>query len=760
MNYYGERCLAQQPQPPHIGNLKEPPGSSTGGQPSSKPPKKGGFVKTVMGVSLVGVGGAIAYAWYDQEFRKKLKGNIPYSEGVIDAIFTYLPDSPAVPAPYISNTSDSKFPQLGKDSKIQDQQLLPRLKESPEKIGVSQPPLPTPPVVPPKPTKEKPKDKLDQKQKLEEEAKAQEAAKKKQEEEAEAEARRKQEEEEARFRAAAKRKQEEDERDALERKLREKEEARRRQAEKESNIAAENASLEVNLENIIEACDATIRKALEAEDVLIEATKQHTDLLKIAMYENSSVKDEETQWQSVAKAFDKREEAMKMGEEVIKAAKENLDKLRQAIDSGRESVNTKQNKALAAANEKLTQLTTAFSQKVNEVSKVESESRVISKYKDLVDKARTQFKKEMESITPDVKIGKGPKLSEDELNALLAHAHRRVEQLQKQTAELLAMEGQRIQMALAEQRDEDELITQARVQQERQKLLDEFAVMKDKWEADAQVQFEIELRRNLARQTAAHSEHLQEIIRQQEERLLRTFEQELHMRILEDRKRFEGELSGRINGIEAAIAARAESEMQAKEAQALWLACVSLNGALRLGNEEGKTWEEQLKPLEKEVDKVFFAAKNNPFVCLILETIPEKALKRGVFTEENLKDRFKKVSSVAKKVALIDETGGKLSKYFLSYIQSKFIVSRVYAKEHGSSVDLDNMDTFQICSHAEYWLERNDIEQALKFMNQLHGESRRVAADWIEEARLLLETRQATYSVMAFASSTGLGTLF
>jgi hypothetical protein len=36
-------------------------------------------------------------------------------------------------------------------------------------------------------------------------------------------------------------------------------------------------------------------------------------------------------------------------------------------------------------------------------------------------------------------------------------------------------------MALAEQRDEDELITQARVQQERQKLLDEFAVMKDKW---------------------------------------------------------------------------------------------------------------------------------------------------------------------------------------------------------------------------------------------------------------------------------------
>lgn len=200
--------------------------------------------------------------------------------------------------------------------------------------------------------------------------------------------------------------------------------------------------------------------------------------------------------------------------------------------------------------------------------------------------------------------------------------------------------------------------------------------------------------------------------------------------------------------------------MVAREAQELWLACVALNGAIQTGNETGKTWEEQLTPLEQEIDTVFCAAKNNPFVCLVLESIPEQALTRGVYTEGNLKERFTKVSRTARRVALIDETGGSLAKFLFSYLQSMIVFPSVHAKENGDSVDILNLDTFQICSHAKYWLDKNDIEQALKFMNHLNGESRLVANDWIEEARLLLETRQATYTLMAFASSTGLGTLF
>lgn len=45
-------------------------------------------------------------------------------------------------------------------------------------------------------------------------------------------------------------------------------------------------------------------------------------------------------------------------------------------------------------------------------------------------------------------------------------------------------------------------------------------------------------------------------------------------------------------------------------------------------------------------------------------------------------------------------------------------------------------------------------------MNQLKGESRKAAGDWIVQARLHLETKQAADALLAFASATGLGNLF
>lgn len=77
--------------------------------------------------------------------------------------------------------------------------------------------------------------------------------------------------------------------EAVDRKLREKEEARRRQAEKEEEVAAENAALEVILESLSDVCDGSVRKASEVQNAIVEATKQHTELLKTAMDDTSNV---------------------------------------------------------------------------------------------------------------------------------------------------------------------------------------------------------------------------------------------------------------------------------------------------------------------------------------------------------------------------------------------------------------------------------------------------------------------------------------
>ena len=75
----------------------------------------------------------------------------------------------------------------------------------------------------------------------------------------------------------------------------------------------------------------------------------------------------------------------------------------------------------------------------------------------------------------------GKKLSEQELNSLIAHTHRRIEQLQHQLANHLALEKERIQQALESQRQADESVCDRRIQDEAQKIQNSTDLEKQKW---------------------------------------------------------------------------------------------------------------------------------------------------------------------------------------------------------------------------------------------------------------------------------------
>lgn len=75
----------------------------------------------------------------------------------------------------------------------------------------------------------------------------------------------------------------------------------------------------------------------------------------------------------------------------------------------------------------------------------------------------------------------GKKLTEAELNSLIAHAHRRIDQLQKQLAEQIAMETQRTQKAIEQQKAEGENLAADLVKKEVERLQNEFSLEKQKW---------------------------------------------------------------------------------------------------------------------------------------------------------------------------------------------------------------------------------------------------------------------------------------
>lgn len=58
-----------------------------------------------------------------------------------------------------------------------------------------------------------------------------------------------------------------------------------------------------------------------------------------------------------------------------------------------------------------------------------------------------------------------------------------------------------------------------------------------------------------------------------------------------------------------------------------------------------------------------------------------------------------------------------------------------------------------------YCVDRGNFTQALRYANLLQGASRNIAADWIDETRLLLETQQAINVLLTHAATSGLAFL-
>ena len=154
------------------------------------------------------------------------------------------------------------------------------------------------------------------------------------------------------------------------------------------------------------------------------------------------------------------------------------------------------------------------------------------------------------------------------------------------------------------------------------------------------------------------------------------------------------------------------------------------------------------------------AGNNHPFVESVVASVPEQAALRGVWTEEALLERFTKVYRMGRRTAMIDETGGSLFKFLISYLQAVFVFRASKPIKDDDEVNLENLDTFTLLDSARHSLDNGDLEQTIRYMNQLKGEPRRVAADWIREARLLLEARQAANALLAHASAHGLGSLY
>lgn len=408
-------------------------------------------------------------------------------------------------------------------------------------------------------------------------------------------------------------------------------------------------------------------------------------------------------------------------------------------------------------------------QKQATVERAQFNAQVTSQYKELIQQGRERFKQELAGLSPAVSNWtkkRSESLSSEDLNALIVHAHRRMQQLTARIAELEAMEGSRLETALRAQASREEGQLAMAVGREMERAQEAFGRQLAAEGAALAVAHEAELKRALTRQAAAHSEHIAELLRAQQAAVERQHDLVAREALVAERGRMRASIEGwrmRVEGLEAAVEGRADAELQAREAQDLWIACHALHGVLAATHAPAALGDGVTPPLARYLASFQEAAQpaSLPVVRTFLDSVPSSARDQGVCTAQFLAKRFERLKTVCRRVAMVEETGAPLLMYAVSWLRSVFMLAPSRLIEADTEVDPvnDALDTNLIVASAELAMCRQDIDLAVRLLNLLQGMPRAVAHDWIEDARVYLETKLAADALSSYASSKNAGTI-
>jgi len=505
----------------------------------------------------------------------------------------------------------------------------------------------------------------------------------------------------------------------------------------------ENRSLETVLVELSKEMKEVVEIAVTGYQVATEKVSNHMNIMKEVLETNLTNKNEPA-WNSMFEAAVAKSDATKLADLKEKEAIAAIENVIEIIAAGRKNKVTANNIELLIAEEAANSAIAILEKAKAEGNAIKNELKVMEDYRDLVEAGREEFHKEMASIMPDVKLGeKSGKLSEDELNMFITHAYKKVLHLQQELARQQTLEQEKFKKALDKQKMDIQLGVSEKMETELSKQAKELTMEQEKKINSLKEELEKDIRAQLKRQAGAHSDHLQDMLSVQEAELSRSHQHDLSEELYKIRTSHMEKLStlsGVVSGLSTSMQARQEQDKKAVKSQMLWIACSGLDAAM-----------DTMKPLIGEVVMIKTAAMpGDDFVHGVLSNLSPLALDRGVYSLNNLKERFNKVEKVARRVAWVGEDGGSLLKYGLSYLQSVLMVdlSTRTPVEQEAETNFSAISQNDLLTMAKHSLERNNLARAVQYATMLKGEPSMVVADWLCEARLTMETRQAVEALV------------
>lgn len=511
-----------------------------------------------------------------------------------------------------------------------------------------------------------------------------------------------------------------------------------------------------NLSELEKSVEAAARAALREYTRASNVLKSYNDEVKQIV--DSAVENIDVNaWTALKNKTLTRDAAVEAAEQAALTARKKLQELEQQIEKNVVNVS---NEAKTALKNHIDGFNEHLNAAKLEVMKAKQLAGTSENYWKKVESARSYFVKEIESLFGVNLNEKQLNLSKEDVDLFLVNAYSHVMAYQKELNKLQTEGELRLKRALEAVRGSDQSeAVKAQLAYELDKERRELNLQNQAKILKIKAETERNLRDQLKKQIEAHTDHLNDALSQKEAEMRRLFEREMDEKLANERASYNTQLAGmlgKIKGMDAALKERADNEKSAYQAQSLWAACQALWSSVREG-QAGKSWREQLRPLEGEIKAVKTSAEGDELVAVVIDSLPEKAKKRGVFPEEALRERFVNVCKVARQLALVPAEGASLPVYLLSFVQGFLIAtpSEPITKDEllDKEFDFSTLDTYDITNRAKYWMERGNFERALQYMNLLQGASRKVSSQWMDEVKLLLETQQAVNLLIGHASA-------
>ena len=322
-----------------------------------------------------------------------------------------------------------------------------------------------------------------------------------------------------------------------------------------------------------------------------------------------------------------------------------------------------------------------------------------------------------EKIVVPLDVSKS-KIGTNEMNQFVEFGYQKLKQLQEELAKHENSASEALKTAISSQKSNIEQLLESKFAQDFQRAKKDFEDRLNKEIDNVKEKLDAMHKNELDKQSAVHSQQVQDVLQSQETYLRSRFETEIQEALVLERSTFRHEMAmliARVEAIRKTLDNRSEMDKTSSKSHQLWIASQALHD--EVFSAESTKRQITVSPMIKAIESSF---GNDPMVASLTSQLDKK---ESVPSQADLTLRFDRLKGICRRVAFVPDPP-KLSTYLWSYLKTALMIDppalHIQANEKGEKfVDAVDLDNLTILTTAQKLIENNEFELGVRFVFQI-----------------------------------------